>query len=176
MIHSGNLIITADNCSDFKNIAEITGYLEIKRGVTFDAPALTSVGGDVYVYGKFDAPALNSVGGYVSVYGKFDAPALTSVGGDVYVYGKFDAPALTSVGGYVSVSGKFDAPALTSVYGVPGKLLAVKDYWLWKSNEGKYYAGCKRGFSKDQCISLAQSYEDQETAQLFINAIIESEK
>ena len=162
MIHSGNLIITADNCSDFKNIAEITGYLEIKRGVTFNAPALTSVGGYVSVSGKFDAPALTSVGGDVSVYvsGKFDAPALTSVGGDVSVY----------------VSGKFDAPALTSVYGVPGKLLAVKGYWLWKSNEGKYYAGCKRGFYKDQCIRLSKSYEDQETAQLFINAIIESEK
>jgi hypothetical protein len=83
-----------------------------------DAPALTTVGGDLSIYAQAKLDALTTVGGYLYIYAQaeLDAPALTTVGGYLYInaQAELDAPALTTVGGDLSIcaQAKLDAPAL----------------------------------------------------------------
>jgi hypothetical protein len=47
-IHEGNLTIrTAADAEKYRNITKVTGNLYINSNVKLDAPALTSVGGDL---------------------------------------------------------------------------------------------------------------------------------
>jgi hypothetical protein len=79
-------------------ITELSGNLAVEDGYEISAPALTKVGGDLYVDGSAKLDALTEVGGdlYVDGSAKLDAPALTKVGGDLKVDGsaKLDAPKL----------------------------------------------------------------------------------
>lgn len=63
MKHIGNLIITAENQSEFQHITEVSGHVDVYPGVTFTAPALNEVSGSVDVRegATFAAPALTSI-------------------------------------------------------------------------------------------------------------------
>ena len=104
----GNLEIREGDKIDFSKLKEVTGYLSVYSNVTFEAPNLASVGGNLYVSSNVTLPNLASVGGEISVYSNvtFEAPNLASVGGNLYVSRNvtFEAPNLKSVGGYLSVS------------------------------------------------------------------------
>jgi hypothetical protein len=165
---TGDLYVRADFSAPL--LASVGGYLSVRA--EFSAPLLASVGGDLYVRAEFSAPLLASVGGFLHVSAEFSAPLLASVGGFLYVYADFSAPMLASVGSYLYVRTDFSAPMLASAYGAKGKLLSVNKYGLWKSDEGLFYAGCKRGFTKDEAIELSKTWEEQEIAQQFIAAIL----
>src|SRR3990167_1211008 len=55
------------------------GNLDVYDSVKLNAPALMSVGGNLYISGLATLPALTSVGGNLDVYGSVTLPALTSV-------------------------------------------------------------------------------------------------
>ena len=80
MKHAGNLTITIDNQDQYQELTEVSGWIEVREGATFNAPALIEVSGVVYVYegATFNAPALIEVSGVVYVYegATFNAPAL----------------------------------------------------------------------------------------------------
>jgi len=156
-------------------LTSVGGYLDVRAD--FQAPVLTSVGGSLYVNADFQAPVLTSVGGSLYVNADFQAPVLTSVGGYLDVRADFQAPVLTSVGGYLDVRAdcEFSAPLLAIAYGVKGRLIAIHKYGLWLSEDYKYYAGCKGPMTKNQAIALSKVYDDQETAQIFIAAILADE-
>ena len=96
MKHVGNLEITEANRNDFKELVEVTGYLNVYTNGKLDAPKLTTIGGHLYVNAKLAAPELTTVGGYLSVYAKLDAPVLTTVGGylSVHANAQLEAPIL----------------------------------------------------------------------------------
>jgi len=58
--HRGDLIITLQNQKDFADLTEVSGYVDVRQGATFTAPALTEVSGyvDVRQGATFTAPAL----------------------------------------------------------------------------------------------------------------------
>ena len=120
----GDLILTKKNQKDFRNLTEVSGYIDVHQGATFTAPNLTEVSGSVYVLkdATFTAPNLTEVSGYVDVQegATFTAPNLTEVSGSVYVQegATFTAPALTKSGSvYVHQGATLTAPNLTEVSG-----------------------------------------------------------
>ena len=119
------------------SITSITGDLVVDApGLTsLDLPALTSVGGNLSIYGNdaltsLDLTALMSVGGDLYIGSNsltsLDLTALTSVGGlnieNNVALTSLDLTALTSVEGDLNISGNYALtnlamPALTSVEG-----------------------------------------------------------
>jgi len=97
-------------------ITNLAGNLAVEDGCEVNAPALTEIGGSLYVYGSAKCDALTKIGGNLCVCGSAKFDALVKIGGNLYVYGsaKFDAPVLTEIGGNLDVYGsaKFDAPVL----------------------------------------------------------------
>jgi hypothetical protein len=100
---------------------------------------------------------------------------LTTVGGSLDISADAQLPVLTTVGGYLDIRVDAQLPVLTVAHGVKGRLLAIHQYGLWLSEEYKYYAGCKGPLTKNQAIALSKAYNDQETAQIFIKAILDDE-
>jgi prefoldin subunit 5 len=98
---------------------KVTGRIVVENGAKCSFPALTSVGGDLYIYANAKLDALTSVGGGLSINANAKLDALTSVGGDLSINAnaKLDAPALTSVGGYLYINANAKLDALTSVGG-----------------------------------------------------------
>ena len=45
MKYIGNLTITRDNCENFADLTQVTGWLYVREGATLSAPALAYVGG-----------------------------------------------------------------------------------------------------------------------------------
>ena len=45
MKHAGNLLITAKNIIDYSAVTQVTGWLDVRKGATLTAPALTTTGG-----------------------------------------------------------------------------------------------------------------------------------
>jgi hypothetical protein len=147
------------------------GYLTITDDNIEYAKTLTSVGGGLDIRAECELPALTSVGGWLGIWSKCELPALTSVGGWLGIWPKCELPALASVGGGLDIRAECELPVLTSMYGVPGRLIAVSRYGLWKSNKGLYYAGCRKGLTLDQAIDHWIDRTD-ERALKFIGAIL----
>lgn len=45
MKHNGSLFITTDNASAYRDVTEVTGWVELAQGATLDAPVLTKIAG-----------------------------------------------------------------------------------------------------------------------------------
>jgi hypothetical protein len=153
MKHEGDLIITAINANEFLVLVEVTGYLHIRAYA--DLPALTKVGGFLYVRADAKLPVL------VEVTGSLDVRAYA------------DLPALTKVGGFLSITADANLPKLTHAYGVDGVLICTCGYGLWLSDEGYYYAGCRKKFTKEK--ALRHWNRRDERAVMFTKAILGKE-
>ena len=72
--YNGNLIITEDNKNDFKDLVEITGWLNIRSDAKL--PNLQTVGGWLNIYSDAELPNLQRVGGWLDIYSdaKLKAP------------------------------------------------------------------------------------------------------
>jgi hypothetical protein len=167
--HVGNLTVTDKNVEYAKTLTSVGGRLYIRAEC--ELPALTSVGGGLYIRAECELPTLASVGGELDIRAECELPVLASVGGGLSIRAKCELPVLTSVGGKLYICAKCGLPALASVGGVPGKLIAVSRYGLWKSNEGLYYAGCRQNLTLDQAINHWSNRTD-ERALKFIGAIL----
>ena len=66
MKYEGNLIITAANAQNYKDLAEVTGHLSINSDAKLEA--LKSVGGSLYINSDAKLEALKSVGGSLYIY------------------------------------------------------------------------------------------------------------
>jgi heme oxygenase len=130
---SGDLTVTLENQHNFKNLTEVSGYIDVQEGATLTAPALTK-SGSIYVRqgATLTAPALTEVSGYIDVQegATLTAPALTK-SGSIYVQegATLTAPALTK-SGYIDVrqGATLTAPALTksgSIYVRQGATLTA---------------------------------------------------
>jgi hypothetical protein len=150
-------------------------------GATLTVPQLVSVGGSLEVNqdGILVAPMLTSVGDnlYVHKRATLDAVHLTSVSGDLVAHkgATLTTPRLILVNGYLYVyeGVTLDAVHLTFAYGQPGREIArcpVDGYVLWLTRNGLYYAGCRRGLTRD--AALAHWSGDTERAKLFTAAIL----
>lgn len=129
MIISGDLEIRLGQYRrDWSRLTRVDGRLLVCCGATLLAPALTSVGGSLYVYASnrsgvttLDAPALTSVGGWlvVGAGAMLNVPALARVGGRLCVQkgAALSAPGLVRVDSYfdVAADAALDAPALAYV-------------------------------------------------------------
>ena len=123
-IYKGNLIVK-ENESLSVDYTEITGYVDVREGATFQADQLTTIGGSVYVWAgaTFQADQLTTIGGsvYVREGATFQADQLTTIGGDVDVRegATFQADQLTTIGGsvYVQAGATFQADQLTTIGG-----------------------------------------------------------
>ena len=76
----GNLIVTKENQKYFKNLTEISGYIDVRQGATFTTPNLTKISGSIYVHqgATFIAPNLTKSDSiYVRQGATFTAPNLT---------------------------------------------------------------------------------------------------
>ena len=117
--HQGDLIIREGDKTDYSQLEEVTGYLEIYSNAKLDN--LTSVGGSLEIHSNAKLDNLTSVGGSLYIYSKakLEAPNLTSVGGSLYIYSNAKLDNLTSVGGSLDIhsNAKLEAPNLTSVGG-----------------------------------------------------------
>src|SRR3990172_603061 len=91
MEHNGNLIITNDNKSSFKNLTSITGSLSIEAD-NASLPALTSITGSLYIEAdNASLPALTSITGSLSIEAdNASLPALTSITGYLYIKADFN--------------------------------------------------------------------------------------
>ncbi|WP_298118067.1 hypothetical protein [Flavobacterium sp.] len=119
---SGNLTITKENQENYKDVIEVSGYVDVQEGATFTAPVLAK-SGSVYVRqgATFTAPVLAEVSGYVYVRqgATFTAPVLAEVSGyvDVQEGATFTAPVLAKSGYvYVRQGATFTAPVLAEVF------------------------------------------------------------
>ena len=185
--HVGDLTITDMNIKYAKTLTSVGGGLDIRAEC--ELPALTSVGEGLYIQAECELPALTSVGEWLDIQAECELPVLTSVGGGLCIWSECELPMLTSVGGGLDICAECELPALTSVgewldiqaecelptlasaYGVPGKLIAVSEYGLWKSNDGLYYAGCRQELTLDQAINHWIDRTDKRALK-FIGAIL----
>jgi hypothetical protein len=88
------------------------GAITVKKDITC---ALTSIGGNAYIYDGAPCPALTSIGGDAYILPGAQCPALTSIGGGAYIRPGAQCPALTSIGGYAHIYTA--CPALTTIGG-----------------------------------------------------------
>ena len=132
MKHIGNLTITSANAGDYAGLTEVTGYLSIRADASL--------------------PVLTTVGGYLDIQSEASLPVLTTVGGYLDIQAEAALPALTTVGDPLTIRAEASFPALTTAHGVPGNLIAVSDYGLWAGSNGLYYAGCRKGFTREQAL------------------------
>jgi len=119
MEHNGNLIITNDNKSSFKNLTSITGSLSIEAD-NASLPALTSITGSLSIKAdNASLPALTSITGYLYIEAdNASLPALTSITGYLYIEAdNASLPALTSTGSLSIEADNASLPALTSITG-----------------------------------------------------------
>jgi hypothetical protein len=177
MIHKGGLAVSVD--AALSDLTSVSGRLSVRSGATLTAPQLTSISGDLYMAegATLTAPQLTSISGdlYVHDGATLTAPQLTSVSYlEVYDGATLTAPQLTSVD-YMDVydGAKLTTPLLTSVYGQRGREIARcpdEGYVLWLTSNGLYYAGCRRGLTRDE--ALAHWSDDNPRARLFTAAIL----
>ena len=99
-----------------------------------------------------DYAGLTEVTGYLSIQADASLPVLTTVGGYLYIQAEASFPVLTTVGGSLDIQARAALPALTTAHGVPGNLIAVSEYGLWAGSNGLYYAGCRKGFTREQAL------------------------
>ena len=126
------------------------------------------------------APSDKKHVGNLRIESKSDAEKyadVSEVTGSLYIRADASLPVLTTVGGSLDIGAEnIELPALEIAHGVKGRLLAIHKHGLWLSDDYKYYAGCKGPMTKNQAIALSEVYEDQETAQIFIKAILADEE
>jgi hypothetical protein len=167
--HVGHLTITYENIEYAKTLTSVSGKLDISANC--ELPTLANVGGWLDISANCELPTLANVGGWLDISANCELPTLANVGGWLDIQEECELPALTSVGGWLYVRAECELPALASVDGIPGKLIAVSKYGLWKSNGGLYYAGCRQGLTLDQAINHWIDRTD-ERAMKFIGAIL----
>ena len=174
--HIGNLRIESKaDAKRYADVTEVTGYLDISADASL--PVLTTVGGSLYISADASLPVLTTVGSYLDISADASLPVLTTVGGYLDISADASLPVLTTVGSYLDISDEnIELPALEIAHGVKGRLLAIHKHGLWLSDDYKYYAGCKGPMTKNKAIALSKVYEDQETAQIFIKAILADEE
>jgi hypothetical protein len=126
------------------------------------------------------APSEKNHIGNLRIESKADAERyadVTEVTGSLDIGADASLPVLTAVGDYLYIGAEnIELPALEIAHGVKGRLLAIHKHGLWLSDDYKYYAGCKGPMTKNKAIALSKVYEDQETAQIFIKAILADEE
>lgn len=120
------------------------------------------------------AKTVTSVSGYLSVYADASLPALTSIGGGMYVYADASLFALTSIGGRLSVreSASLRAPNAV-IYGEKWTEIAESCYVMFRSESGRYMAGCRGPFTAAE--ALKHWNRSDERARVFTAAIKKAE-
>jgi len=159
MKHIGNLTITSANAGDYAGLTDVTGYLEIHAKSSL--PVLATVGGYLTIRAKPSLPVLTTVGESLSIQAEVALPMLVTVGGYLTIHAEAALPMLVTVGGSLTIQAKSSLPVLTSAHGVPGNLIAISDYGLWAGSNGLYYAGCRKGFTREQALKHWDREDDR---------------